>query len=118
MYTRRNRSHRRSNDDLYQARLHQRIQQRLEESEASRKPLSYEELGQRAGEALSFKCEHTFIHPTFLLHLIEMRKRYLKLRDLVETHWQDAEAEFGGSYCERDLNLWANALNWHDRKQE
>jgi len=117
MYRRRPRSGRRS-DGLYQARLHQRIQERIEEAETSRKPLTYAELSARAEEARVHGCDHTFIHPEMLLHLLELRERYLKLRSLVEDHWGQAQKDQEAGHDDRDLYLWTQALGWLERQDE
>ena len=118
MSRRQPRSGRRSSDGLYQSHLHQRIQQRIEDREMRREPLTYPELRERAQEGKTHGCEHTFLHPEYLLHLLDLRERYLKLRALVEAHWADAEKELGGGYSDRDLMLWTPALNWLERKNE
>ncbi len=112
------RKHRGRSDGLYQARLHQRIDQRIAEAKQQREPLSYEELLQRAYEARNFNCEHTFLHPDIMLHLLELRGRYLKLRGLIEGHWATAQEEQKSGYSDRDLFLWTQALRWHERKNE
>jgi len=117
MYHRQSRSGRRS-DGLYQARIHRRIEQRLADAKEASRPLSYAELRQRALEAKAHNCGHTFVHPEIMEHLLDLRERYLKLRELVEGHWSDAEKELGGGYSDRDLFLWSHGLNWHDRKIE
>lgn len=116
MSSRKNRGRR--NDGLYQARLHQRIDRQIEDRKAAKEPLSYEDLLQRAHEARKFNCEHTFLHPDIMLHLLELRGRYLKLRGLIEGHWAAAEKEQGSGYSDRDLFLWTQALGWHERKDE
>jgi len=118
MSRRQPRSGRRSSDGLYQSHLHRRIQRRIEDREAAREPLTYPQLRERAQEGKAHGCEHTFLHPEFLLHLLDLRERYLKLRGLVESHWADAEKELGGGYSTRDLMLWTPALGWLDRKNE
>ena len=118
MSRRQPRSGRRSSDGLYQAHSHRRIQQRIEDREAARQPLTYPQLRERAQEGKAHGCEHTFLHPEFLLHLLDLRERYLKLRELVEGHWANAEKELGGGYSDRDLFLWTQALNWHDNPRE
>lgn len=115
MYRRKQRSGRRDGG-LYQARLHQKIQQRIEDREAQRQPLTYPQLRQRAEEAKAHDCEHTHIHPEYLLHLLDLRERYLKLRGLVEGHWKDAEGK--KPYNDRDLLLWTQGLGWFERQQE
>ena len=108
----------RRSDGLYQARLHQRIQRQIEDRQEAREPLSFEKLFERAWEAKNFKCDHTFLHPDIMLHLLELRGRYLKLRGLIEGHWATAQEEQKSGYSDRDLFLWTQALRWHERKNE
>jgi hypothetical protein len=118
MSRRQPRSGRRSSDGLYQSHLHRRIQRRIEYREAAREPLTYPQLRQRAQEAKDHDCEHTHIHPEYLLHLLELRERYLKLRGLVEGHWEDAKKEGESGHSERDLLLWTQGLRWFERQNE
>lgn len=75
---------------------------------------NFEESRQRALEASRHDAEYTFISPTTLLHLIAVHKSFLRIRRLVEQHWETAEKEQGAGYSDRDLWLWSQALNWHD----
>ena len=111
MSSRKHRS--RHSDGLYKARLHQRIERQIEDRKAAKEPLSYEKLGERAREARKFNCEHTFVHPEIMLHLLELRERYLRQRDLIEGHWAAAQEKQSDGYSDHDLFLWSQALKWH-----
>jgi len=107
----------RRQDGLYQAQLHQRIDRRIE-LQQERKPLSFEELYERAREAKAHNALYTFLDPEILKHLLDLRVRYLKLRGLVEGHWEKAQKEQESGHSDRDLFLWTQGLNWLDRPKE
>ena len=113
MYRRQPRSGRRSDDGLYQARIHRKI-----DHEDQRPPRTLAELYKRAKEAREHNSRHTFVAPEMLMHLIVVNESFLKLRRLVDQHWETAQKELGGGYSERDLWLWAQALGWHESQRE
>lgn len=75
---------------------------------------NWDESYKRAREARLHGARHTFIEPEALMCLITVHRDFLRLRRLIEQHWEAAENEQGGGYSDRDLYLWAQALGWHD----
>lgn len=78
-----------------------------------RKKLGFDESYARAREASNHSARHTFIEPEALMHLIIASRNFERLKNLIEQHWEKAQQERGGSYDDRDLWLWAQALDWH-----
>jgi len=87
-----------------------RQQQRVEKSQ------TIDDLYLRAREARAHRCRHTFAAPETLMHLISVQRSYLRLRKLVEGHWEQAQQESGHS--DRDLFLWTQALGWNEQQNE
>jgi len=92
-------------------------QQRNRQDRINR-PQSLDDLYERAKEHAAHKATVTFVSPETLMHLITVRRDFVELRRLVERHWELAQKEQGGSYSDRDLFLWSQALGWHETKEE
>lgn len=79
-------------------------------------PKTLDDLYERAREHAAHEASVTFVSPTTLMHLIKVNEGFLRLLRLIEDHWEHAQKTQGGSYGDRDLVLWAQALGWHNPK--
>ena len=77
-------------------------------------PLSLDDLYDRAKCHRAHKARVTFVAPETLMSLIVTSRNFVKLRRLVDQHWERAQQEQGEGYSDRDLWLWSQALGWFE----